>query len=417
MTATRKPIPRDSRSFAAAFRAGFPPAGLLAGNGYTRRSMSNRARSTTTLALLVLGAAPLLPGCTRYFSSAPDLAEPSGAVVPRNPASPRSLAMFEGSTGRALGWADLMSAASWADCTFIGERHDDPVAHAVQLAVFEDLAAGYPGTALALEHLERDEQDLVDRYLRGEIAAATFIDGTESRDWAGADTWVPFFQPMIDAAREAGSPVVAANAPREAVREARAIGHDAMRAKPADERALFDLPVTRRGGAFTGDWNERWDAYFDRFVEIMSPADDADPAATRERLANVFLSQSVWDGTMGASAASARDRGAPKVVLCAGCFHIERDGGTVLQYEARRSDDRVLTITVIDASSRALRDEDRGAADIVVYGYPLARPKRDPAPSPTVSPAPEHAPGDPAPPEPPAADAAPASGSPPPPTR
>jgi uncharacterized iron-regulated protein len=289
--------------------------------------------------------------------------------------------MFEGSTGRSLGWADVMAAASWADCTFIGERHDDPVAHAVQLAVFEDLAAGYPGTALALEHLERNEQPLVDRYLRGEIAVDTFIDGTESRNWAGKDTWVPFFQPMIDAARDTDSPVIAANAPRDAVREARAIGHDAMRAKPADERVDFELPITKRNDPFAGDWNERWNAYFDRFVDIMSSDDDADPAATRERLANIFLSQSVWDGTMGASAALAREQGAPKVVLCAGCFHIERDGGTVLQYEARRPSDRVLTITVIDASSRTLREEDRGAADIVIYGFPVARAKREPEPA------------------------------------
>ncbi len=346
--------------------------------------MLDRARSSAFafFALGALSAAVSLPlgGCSRYFKSDPNLTDPSGAIVPSEPAAPRSLAMFEGSTGRSLGWADVMAAASWADCTFIGERHDDPVAHAVQLAVFEDLAAGYPGTALALEHLERNEQPLVDRYLRGEIAVDTFIDGTESRNWAGKDTWVPFFQPMIDAARDTDSPVIAANAPRDAVREARTIGHDAMRAKPADERADFELPITKRNDPFAGDWNERWNAYFDRFVDIMSSDDDADPAATRERLANIFLSQSVWDGTMGASAALAREQGAPKVVLCAGCFHIERDGGTVLQYEARRPSDRVLTITVIDASSRTLREEDRGAADIVIYGFPVARAKREPAP-------------------------------------
>ena len=364
--------------------------------------MPIRACSTTSLAIATMLAAPALSGCTRYFASAPDLAETSGAVVTRSPASPRSLAMFEGSTGRSLGWADVMAAASWADCTFIGERHDDPVAHAVQLAIFEDLAAGYPGTAIALEHLERDEQATVNRYLAGEITRDEFIDATESRDWAGKDTWVVFFQPLVDAAREAGSPVVAANAPREAVREARAIGHDAMRAKPAAEQADFDLPITTRDGFFTNDWNGRWNAYFDRFVDIMSPSDDDDPSSTRERLANIFLSQSVWDGTMGASAARAREHGAPKVVLCAGCFHVERDGGTVLQFEARRPTDRVLTVTVIDDSSLMLRDEDRGAADIVIYGFRPARPAKSDA-SPETSPetSPEHAPGDPAPPEPP----------------
>ena len=226
--------------------------------------------------------------------------------------------------------------------------------------------------------------------------------GPVSRNWAGKDTWVSFFQPMIDAARETGSPVVAANAPRDEVREARAIGHDAMRAKPAEARADFELPITERNDVLAGDWNERWEAYFGRFTEIMF-SDDADSAAARERAANIFLSQSVWDGTMGASAARALERGAPKVVLCAGCFHIERDGGTVLQFEARRPSDRVLTITVIDASSRVLRDEDRGAADIVIYGFPVSRAKRETSPP---APPVEQAPRAPSGAEPSAADAA-----------
>jgi uncharacterized iron-regulated protein len=329
------------------------------------------------IALGLLACTLPLPSCTRYFATDPDLDRPSGAVVPNEATAPRALFMFEGSTGRSLGWADLMAAASWADAVFIGERHDDPVAHAVQLAVFEDLAAGYPGTALALEHLERNEQGTVDRYLRGEIGVDEFIDSTNSRNWAGKDTWVPFFQPLVDAADEAGSPVVAANAPRDYVRRARTEGYAALEALPPAERANFAVPVVKRGNLFNDRWQERWDAYQQRFRDLMGSGDDLADADVLARLDSVFLSQSMWDGTMGASAAQALERGSPKVVLCAGCFHIERDGGTVLQLEARRPSARVLTITVIDASSRRLRDEDRLAADIVIYGFPVERKKAE----------------------------------------
>ena len=337
---------------------------------------------------MVLATLAMMPSCTRYFAGDPALTEPSGAILPNEGNAPRALSMFEGSTGRSLGWADVMASASWADAVFIGERHDDPTAHAVQLAIFEDLNAGYPGTALALEHLERDEQLMVDQYLRGEITADAFIDATESRNWAGKDTWVPFFQPMIDAARETGSPVVAANAPREFVRRAREEGHDALAANASSDRALYDLPVPERLPLVTGDWNERWAAYQSRFREIMSSdsdfeSDGAFSEDARTRLDTIFLSQSTWDGTMGTSAANALERGAPKVVLCAGCFHIERDGGTVLQFEARKPMAKVLTVTVIDASSQRLRDEDRNAADVVIYGFPVERkkPEVDSAPA------------------------------------
>lgn len=338
----------------------------------TARQERLRLRQLAPIVVALACVAPL-PSCTRYFATSPDLGEPSGAIVPGEAVAPRALFMFEGATGRALGWADVMAAASWADAVFIGERHDDPVAHAVQLAILEDLAAGYPGTALALEHLERHEQRIVDRYLAGEIGVDEFIDSTKSRNWAGKDTWVRFFQPLVDAADEAGSPVVAANAPRDYVRRARTEGHAALDALPREERALFDIPATDLGNVLNARWQDRWDAYRQRFREIMGSGEDLADPAVRERLDNVFLSQSVWDATMGASAADALGRGAPKVVLCAGCFHVERDGGTVLQFEARRPDARVLTVTVIDASSSRLRDEDRLAADIVIYGFPVKR--------------------------------------------
>lgn len=334
----------------------------------------------TARRVLPLLLAPLVAGCsTRAFEGDPTLSAPTGAILPVEMSAPRRLAMFEGSTGRVLTWADLMAAASRADAVFIGERHDDPAAHAVQLAVYEELVAGYPGTAIALEHLERHEQETVDRYLRGEITPDEFIDSTKSRDWAGKDTWVPFFQPLVDTARENGAPVVAANAPRDLVRRARTEGHAAMAALPAPEGAWIAVPVVER--SLDDSWNDRWQAYQRRFREIMASSDDdlGDPEV-RARLDGIFLSQSSWDGTMGDSAARALEAGAPKVVLCAGCFHVERDGGTVLQFEARRPRARILTVTVIDDSSRSLRDEHRGAADVVVYGFPVARPAPETAP-------------------------------------
>ncbi len=347
-----------------------------------------RTSARTLLTLALCSSSTVLSACTRYFASDPTLDSSSGAVLPMQANAPRALYMFEGSTGRTLGWSDLMAAASWADAVFVGERHDDPTAHAVQLAIFEDLAAGYPRTALALEHLERHEQSLVDRYLRGEITADAFIDESKSRNWAGEGTWVKFFQPLIDAARESGSPVIAANAPRDYVRRARSEGHAALATLASPERALYDLPLTKRTDWGSDEWNARWDAYQARFREIMaSEGEDPNAGEVRARLDDGFLSQSTWDGTMGASAAHALATGSPKVVVCAGCFHIERDGGTVLQFEARCARGKVLTVTVIDDTSRVLREEDRGAADVVIYGFPVTRASEEVKPAEVVTPA------------------------------
>ena len=310
------------------------------------------------LACLAALAQVFTTGCATARSAEPD------------PAA-RTLFIFDGRTGAELVWSQVLERAAAADATFIGERHDDPTGHAVQLAVYQDLLARFRGTAIALEHLERDEQATLDRYLRGEITPAEFIDSTESRNWAGKDTWVGFFQPLVDTARENDSPVIAANAPRELVKRARDEGHSALDKLPAPERTTFEIPVTETTDS---SWNKAWNAYYQRFHDLMSGGDDSEAEYARTR--NVFLSQSTWDGTMGASAAAALAAGAPKVVVCAGCFHIERDGGTVLQFKARRPKARTLTISVFDESSPVLRSEDRGAADIVIYGFPVKRTPR-----------------------------------------
>ena len=167
----------------------------------------------------------------------------SGCATARADPATRTLTIFNGHSGEAMVWTDVIDRAAAADGTFIGERHDDPTAHAVQLAVFQDLLARAPGTAIALEHLERDEQSTLDRYLRGEMTPDAFIDATKSRDWAGKDTWVFFFQPLVDTAREHHAPVIAANAPRDIVRRARSEGHDALDKLPPPERATFDIPI------------------------------------------------------------------------------------------------------------------------------------------------------------------------------
>ncbi len=312
----------------------------------------------------------------------------SGCATARADPATRTLTIFNGHSGEAMVWTDVIDRAADADGTFIGERHDDPTAHAVQLAVFQDLLARAPGTAIALEHLERDEQSTLDRYLRGEMTPDAFIDATKSRDWAGKDTWVFFFQPLVDTAREHHAPVIAANAPRDIVRRARSEGHDALDKLPPPERATFDIPIQTTADP---QWNAAWKAYQERFHEFATSGDD-DPnsAEARARTSSVFLSQSMWDATMGASAAAggasaaaggasaaaggaSAAAGAKKVVVCAGCFHIERDGGTVLQFRARRPGARTLTISVFDESSPRLRSEDRDAADIVIYGVPVKR--------------------------------------------
>ncbi len=319
--------------------------------------------------LLTASLVALPLGCTTWepFANDPALTQRSGAILPVRPFAPRDLNMFEGGTGRTLTWADTMNAAAAADVTFIGERHDDPTSHQVQLAVYEELLAGYPRCAISLEHLERNEQALTDQFLASAITMDAFIDQTKSRNWTGKDTWVLYFQPLIDAAKRNDGQVIAANAPRSYVSRAGREGYDGLRTLPPEELALFDAPLAMDAGA-----------YRDRFRQIMlQEGESLDNAEVLARIDQRFHGQQMWDETMGLSVARALELGTPKIVHCAGCFHIEYEGGTVLALRRAAPRAKVLTITVIDDASDHLRDGDRNAADIVIYGFPVDRPKNE----------------------------------------
>ncbi|MFM8784689.1 MAG: ChaN family lipoprotein, partial [Phycisphaerales bacterium] len=81
--------------------------------------------------------------------------------------SPRQLAMFHGSDGAPLDWNALWNGMRWADIVIVGEQHDDANAHRVQLAIWEEAVAAWPGSVVSLEMLERNEQATVDEYLAG----------------------------------------------------------------------------------------------------------------------------------------------------------------------------------------------------------------------------------------------------------
>ena len=268
---------------------------------------------------------------------------------------PTTRPMYAGTaeTADRLVWDDLVGQAMAAEVVVIGEEHDDAVTHALQAALVADILALDPRTAVSLEMLERHEQEVVDAWLAGEIDTETFVERTGSRSWFD---WYGFYQPVLDAAKSAGCVVIAANAPREYVGRARTEGYDALRALPADERVLFDLPETLDQGRY-------WLRFRDTMKEFRG--DDA----SDEEIRRTFSSQLVWDATMAASIANALERDdIDRVIHLVGRFHSDFEGGTIREVTRLRPGVRVLSITGVGGNDGTeLAEDDRGRADVVVY--------------------------------------------------
>ena len=153
-----------------------------------------------------------------------------------------------GATGEALPLDAMLDEAVAYDVVFVGEIHDDPTAHAVELAVLDGLArrAGTREVVLAVEMFEADVQTALDEYLAGLISERDFLDA--ARPWQNyAD-----YRPLVEYAKANGLRVVASNAP---VRYVRAVA----RGTDLSGRtltALPPLPVAPASAAMTAAFGE-----------------------------------------------------------------------------------------------------------------------------------------------------------------
>ena len=304
--------------------------------------------------LPLLAAALLLPACASTPAT-----EPAPTVVSTSVAV--TLPVVDGRTGDPMAWGDLVARAADADIVVLGEIHNDAAGHAVQLALLQAVLAEPGRTALALEMLERDEQALVQDYVEGIIDAEQFATLTFSTRWGGAEgTWAGWYQPMVDATKDAGGTIVAANAPRRYVRLARTGGYEALDAIGPPRDALFDRPDELPEGE-----------YRRRFAEAMGVTHDDDMSGDGEEdapwLEAMFRSQMVWDVTMAESVADARESGADRVLLMIGQFHADFEGGTVAHLRERRPNDEILVVSLQPVVADALREDDAGRADVVVF--------------------------------------------------
>ena len=75
----------------------------------------------------------------------------------------------------------------------------------------QDLLERDSSLVLALEMFERDVQDTLDAYLKGEIPEDEFLE--QARPWPN---YLEDYRPLIEFAKSKGIPVIAANIPRRA---------------------------------------------------------------------------------------------------------------------------------------------------------------------------------------------------------
>jgi len=273
---------------------------------------------------------------------------------------------YDGTTGRALTAGDLASRLSAADVILLGEIHTDAGAHRKQIDVIRQIAVFRPeaNRVLSLEEFNRDQQDILDSWVAGELSAEQLKAERRFVNLTVKENWLDWNLPKLEAGRDSGYRLLAANAPLKYSRLARNHGCNDLPELTEPELALFDCPQA----PLDAEYAERFSATLKR-VSARGEGTGLKPIED-EQAQQLFVAHRVWDATMAQSIVDARAAGADVVVHIVGNFHIDFDGGLLDELRARDPDAELLTITFMrrrKPANHRLAAPDAGRADIVVY--------------------------------------------------
>jgi uncharacterized iron-regulated protein len=248
--------------------------------------------------------------------------------------APGAYRVFTGA-GTPASLDEIVRAMERHQVVFVGETHDDPTGHMLELALLEGAREAYASgpaggpprpVALSLEFFERDAQLPLDEYLAGLITESSFR--ADSRPWPRYET---DYRPLIEYAKAHGLPVIAANAPRRYIGMVSRQGRTALDRLGPEARALVaPLPY----GAASPAYRDQWIATISKVMEQegtrcgVAVEHAAAPSGSHQNMGNQLDSQVLWDATMAHSIARHLAAQPSALVLhMVGGFHVERGTG------------------------------------------------------------------------------------------
>lgn len=263
----------------------------------------------------------------------------------------------------------MLADVAQADIVLVGEQHDDPNTHQLELALLQGLARRRTGRVIvSLEMFERDVQEPLDHFQMGHLDEGEFL--KSSRPWPN---YAKDYKPLVEFARTKEWPVIASNVPRSFASDVSKGGLDALKAKSGDEVGWFAKDLKCPVG----------DDYFDRFAEAMGEHPDKNDKSTpasakeagRQRLERYYQAQCLKDETMGESIARAFEIASvggqkPLVIHFNGAFHTDYTLGTAQRAKRRLPGKRVVVLSMLPVESLdtvAPDKAERKRADYLVY--------------------------------------------------
>lgn len=128
--------------------------------------------------------------------------------------------------GKSISFDELMDDLQKMDLIFVGEVHDNPEHHLIEVQILQGLTACYGPLSVGMEFFDTTQQSAIDRYIGKEVSETVFL---KEVDWAKRWSFpYHFYRPLLLLAREEGNPLIGINVPNTVVRKVARSGIESL---------------------------------------------------------------------------------------------------------------------------------------------------------------------------------------------
>ncbi|MBI5219943.1 MAG: ChaN family lipoprotein [Bacteroidia bacterium] len=254
--------------------------------------------------------------------------------------------------GIALEYSKMIAELATADIVFIGELHDNPIAHWMELEITKDLyEAKKENTILGAEMFEADNQLILDEYLSGAIAEKKFED--EARLWPNYKT---DYKPLVKIAKEKNLRFIATNIPRRYASVVLEKGFEGLQQLSDDAKKYFaPLPMA-------------YDANLNCYKKMLDMGSMPMGKGSQSKMSmdNLPKAQAAKDATMAHFILKNWSKG-KLFIHYNGSYHSDNFESILWHIKQKNKDIKILTVsTVLQDDIATLKDSNKNVANFII---------------------------------------------------
>jgi uncharacterized iron-regulated protein len=293
---------------------------------------------TTILALICL----CVIGCAGLRHPQPPSATVEGLAERFRPGQIVDLA-----SGKVIAFDELIAHLSSKDLIFVGEAHDNPDHHLIQIQILQAVASRSASLTIGMEFFQKHQQAIVDRYIQGESAEKEFLDAVDWKKNWGFD--YHFYRPLMQFARERKYRVLAINAPNSLVRKVARTGLKSLEPSERDQLPK-DIDLNQ----------DRHRAFLQEIYKEHSPGE-------LQEFGFFYEAQCVWEEAMASNLSEHFASGKGRLIAFTGNGHIVNKFG-IPDRTVRRVPASMVTVMPYPLNGK--ETVDRASADYVWFTLP-----------------------------------------------